>query len=407
MLIPLISFIEKRQNLIIHISAVFLIVAGLIYSYSLGNELRFPDEKAYYTYAVNLTQGLGYTLDGKTPSSWRTPGYPVFLSLFVYCGATPIFLRFLNFIALAACLYVMRSILERTNAGKGAAFSGILLLGYGVLFYTAGTLYPQTLFSLFLLLLFRIAITREFTYKKAILYGLVGAILIMLHPTAIFIPPLVVACMILPNNWSLISRGIVSGLIIIICFVPWVYRNYLIYDAFIPISAHGGDTLYWGNNPNTNFDAWYETITEDIAKQTIGMSEVEEDRFYKKKAYEFWKNQPGAAMKLYIKKFLYHFNFQNKYKIQSESSNIKSIIMFVTYYPLLLCLLLRLLFAGKVPLSRAEYLFVTIYLVSALFHAIFLTRIRFRLPYDVLLITHIGIMFTLLSNWLQAKKSAA
>ncbi len=400
----LLCFLKKRQNLILHLVSILLIVCGFTYSYLLGNELRFPDEKAYYTYATNLTQGLGYTLDGEHPSSWRTPGYPVFLSIFVYFGAKPVFLRGLNFIALSGCLYLISSILKRSGAVTGAGLSAILILGYGVLFYTAGTLYPQTLFSLFLLLLVRIAICPQFSYFHALFFGIVGAILIMLHPTAVFIPPLIIVCLILPNNWNIIPRGIVSGIVIILCFAPWVYRNYLIYDAFIPISAHGGDTLYWGNNPNTDVDAWFQSITDDITEQTKGMTELEEDRYYKKLAFEFWKNQPGAATKLYFKKFLYHFNFQNTLKIESESHSVKDIIMFITYYPLLLCLILRLLFIKKIPLGRTEYLLICIYFVSALFHAIFLTRIRFRLPYDILLITHIGIMFSLLINWLESKK---
>ncbi len=70
--------------------------------------------------------------------------------------------------------------------------------------------------------------------------------------------------------------------------------------------------------------------------------------------------------------------------------------MFVTYYPLLACLILRLFHARRIPLSPVERLFVIIYFASALFHALFVPRIRFRLPYDVILITHIGIMFSVL-----------
>jgi hypothetical protein len=77
--------------------------------------------------------------------------------------------------------------------------------------------------------------------------------------------------------------------------------------------------------------------------------------------------------------------------------------MFVTYYPLLLCLVLRLLSAFKVPLSRTEKLLVAIYLISALFHALFLPRIRFRLPYDAVLIAHVGIMFSLLRERIYMK----
>jgi len=72
--------------------------------------------------------------------------------------------------------------------------------------------------------------------------------------------------------------------------------------------------------------------------------------------------------------------------------------MFVTYYPLLICLLVRLLLAWRIPLSKTETLLFAIYLVSAFFHALFLPRIRFRLPYDAVLIAHIGIMYSLVKE---------
>ena len=78
--------------------------------------------------------------------------------------------------------------------------------------------------------------------------------------------------------------------------------------------------------------------------------------------------------------------------------------MFLTYYPILLCLIFRLFYIHKQPLSRVEVLFVLIYFGSAFFYSVFIPRIRYRLPFDVLLIAHVGIIFSLLVDRMKQKQ---
>ncbi len=400
----IIAFTEKKPGIVVHAAALFFLIAGLIYSLHLGDNFRFPDERQYYTLAKNLAEGRGYTLDGVNPSAYFPPAYPVFLSLFVKFGASPVFLRYLNFIALAMCVYIARAILRRENAEPGAALSSLLLAGYGVLFFTAGTLYTQTMFTLVLMLVFWLVTGPHFSYLHAVIFGFLSALMIMLHSTAIFIPPVIVLWMFVPRNWHIIRKATVSALVVIACFSIWTYRNYKAFDAFIPMSTHGWDTLYSGNNPNAKVTAWHKSMTKEILNEARRLNQMEREAFYRKKVLQFWKENPGGAIKLYLLKLLNHFNFQNKFYMESEFSRLKSFIMFVTYYPLLICLIARLFFIPKVRLSRVEVLFVLIYIASALFHAIFITRIRFRLPYDALLIVHIGIMFSLVLNWIKSRQ---
>ena len=399
-----IAFLEKKPGVIVHGAALFFLIAGLIYSLSLGDNFRFPDERQYYTLAKNLAEGHGYTLNGVNPTAYFPPGYPFFLSLFIKFGASPVFLRYLNFVALALCVYIARAILRRENAEAGAALSSLLLVGYGVLFYMAGTLYTQTIFTLMLMLLFWLTTGPHFSYLHAVIFGFLSALMIMLHSTAIFIPPVIVLWMFVPRNWQIIRKATVSALVVIACFSIWTYRNYKAFDAFIPMSNHGWDSIYAGNNPNAKATAWHKSMTKEILNEANRLNQVEREAFFRKKVLKFWKENPRGAIKLYFLKLLNYFNFQNEFYMKSEFSRLKSFIMFVTYYPLLICLIARLFFIPKVRLSRVEVLFVLIYIVSALFHAIFITRIRFRLPYDALLIVHIGIMFSLTVNWIKSRQ---
>jgi hypothetical protein len=252
------------------------------------------------------------------------------------------------------------------------------------------------MFTLVLLLIIRLAIVPRFSYWHAGMLGMLSTTFIMIHPSGVFVPPLVVLWLVFPRNWDMIGKGIVAFLVAVACLAPWTYRNYLIFDEFIPISSHGADTLYTGNNPDTDVANWYKWIDLEVYKKSCELSEKELRSHYLKEVMKFWTEQPVDAVKLYLEKVVYYFAYRNNLLVSNESSRLKDGILFITYYPLLLCLVLRLLFVRKISLSRIETLLVVIYLGSAMFYAIFIPRIRFRLPFDVVLITHIGIMYSML-----------
>ena len=392
------AFFERHGDHLVHLAAFFFLGAGFAYSLYLGDLIRYPDEKNYYAIACNLAAGNGFSINGVEPTAIFPPVYPLFLALFIRLGAPVFLLRFLNFIALALGVYVIRSLLKQEKAQCEAGVSALLLCGYGVLFYTAGTLYTQTLYTLVLLLIIRLAVVKNFSWVQSVLLGLLSALLIMIHPTGVFIPPLVVIWRILPRNYAFIRKGALAALVAVACVSIWSFRNYQVFGRFIPLTSHGGDTLYIGNNPHTSLTGWYNYIYDDYYIEANRLPEEEQNAFYLKKTMEFWTEHTGDAVKLYLLKLLDYFNFRNNLYLSHEFDTLRSVIMFVTYYPLLLCLVLRLFAARRAALTKTEILLVAIYLVSAFFHAFFLPRIRFRLPYDAVLIAHIGIMFSLLKN---------
>jgi len=391
------SFIDQYRNGIVHGCALFFLLAGLGYSYSLGANLRYPDAQKYYAVALNVASGHGYSVDGVQPTAFFVPVWPLLLSVFIKLGAPIWILRYLNFIFMAACVYVIRSILRVKKAQAGAPIAALLLVGYGVLFYTAGTLYTQTLATLEILLIIRLMVGSPFGYARAVGLGVLSALLIMTHPSGVFIPPLVVFWLVLPRNFHLIGKTVISALVAVLLISGWSYRNYRTFDRFIPITSHGGDTLYFGNNPHATLDAWYNYFDQDeYLNKVKQMPQAERNSFYLHKTLEYWRTQPGAALKFYLVKWLDYFNFYDHLYVKSEFSFWRGVVMFVTYYPLLLCLVLRLLAIWWVPLTRVEKLLVAIYLGSAFFYALFLPRIRFRIPFDAVLIGHIGLMYSLL-----------
>jgi len=394
----IIQQVQRHNENIFRFTVLFFLITGFIYSYWKGCNLNFPDERQYYAIAVNLASGAGFSLDGIGPTALFPPIYPIFMAICIKAGASIPMLRFANFIFLACSLGVTRSILRHQRAEAGLGISAILMAGYCVIFYTAGTLYPQTLFTLVLLLLLRVTLEKNRSITSTVAFGVLCGLLMLIHSTGVFIPPIVGLWIIFSSQdrKKAVWKVTASALVALACISIWATRNYKVFNRFIPLTTHGGDTLYIGNNPHTSLSAWYDYINDDYYQEASSLPETEQNPYYLKKTMEFWTTQPATAVKLYLRKLAEYFNYYNNLFINSEFGAAQKIIMFITYYPLLICLAVRLLFMKKIPLSPAEKLFVIIYIASAFFHALFIPRIRFRLPYDALLITYIGIMYSII-----------
>jgi hypothetical protein len=180
----------------------------------------------------------------------------------------------------------------------------------------------------------------------------------------------------------------------------WTARNYMVFDRMVFISTNSGENLLLGNSENTTPNAGTNTNISQYRSKAAEMDELERDRFYREKAIEFIRNHPVQSGKLYILKVLNYFNYQNELVTQAEGSKTRDIIMLVSYGPLLLLFIVRLLLVKLVKPGAFEVLLIILYFLSALVNAVFFTRIRFRVPFDLLLIMIVSIFFARLINTL-------
>ena len=165
----------------------------------------------------------------------------------------------------------------------------------------------------------------------------------------------------------------------------WTARNAVVFGSFIPVATNAGYNLLLGNSENTVINA--ETTTNICVHwPDPSLTEVEQDAHFRNEALIFIRENPGNAFKLYIQKWANYFNFRNRLVTNAESSDVRDLLVLFTYGPLLLIAIGRVFFMKHRPLSKDEILFYVIYLGSAFVMAVFFSRIRFRLPFDLLLI---------------------
>ncbi len=381
------TWASHNHRLILGILISGVLIAGGVYAASLGTVLRFlPDEADYVQLASNLVAQGHYSLDGVEPSAFRAPGYPLLLSVIWGLGGGIPLLRFGNYVLLAATLVLVYKILQ-TRSTPFAPLLGILLaLAYPVLFFTAGTLYPQTLGAFLFLLSLFILLRGPLVRRSAIAAGLSLGALFLTIPTFLY-------TLILIPGWLWLSRRVTNfrNLILLVSIALgmiglWTVRNALVFNAFVPLTTNTGRNLLYGNyegttpNAGTTVDiSRYEMIAEELP-------EVARDRYYRTQAIKYIRENSPASIRMYFLKTLNFFNFSNRLETQGETTSVRDLAMLFSYGLLLGLTLLRLLTARVRPLTSFEIFLLIFYLLSAPIHALFFTRIRFRLPYDFALI---------------------
>ena len=381
----------KVRAVLVGAPLILSFAAGCIYSALLGERLRYPDEMEYVTIAYNLVHIHLYSLDGVHVTAFRSPGYPLFIAFFLAFGSPLVLVRIANFAALSIAGFLLSKILARFSFPVAALVSPYLVVFYPVLFYTAGTLYPQTLAMALLLASLYLLVEKEHSALYFALSGAVFGILILVVPSFLFkLPIFVLAALILKRRKMIAMPAIVTGtamLVISICTVV----NYVNFNTFIPVSTNTGANFLIGNSENTTPNAGPNADISRYTSLADGMNEVERDRFYQQQAIKWIVNHKEKAVKLYTLKTLNYFNYRNDLHTASEGSQSKDLLMLLTYGTMLLILCIRLALAKLVPLSRLETFFILMYTLNAFADAIVFTRIRYRLPYDGFLIGVVAI----------------
>ena len=383
----LVSFIEANSSLIIAALVIFIIFAGLVYSFCLKDIIRYGDESDYYALAQNIVAKHSYTVDGVSPTAFRAPGYPFFLSLFVFLGWDMPYIRFPNFIALGVSIYIIYLIIKRLSSKFAAIIGGLLVICYPVLFYAAGTFYAQTLGgTVFLLILFLLLKEQAGSTKSFIIIGALLGFLVLTIPTFRFCLPIFVLWIIFSMRRNRVRASAALILMTMLVVSIWSFRNYNVYHSFVLVSSNSGRNLFQGNWINTNPNDLSEVneVVESRIRNKLDLNDVQFDAYMKSEAVKFILTHKPYVLRLYFAKLLNYFNYHNELVIRSEMSKGRDVLMLLTWGPILLLFIIRMFYIGRFRPSNFEILLIVLYFVSAFFYAIFYTRIRFRLPFDFL-----------------------
>lgn len=396
---------KQSWRIAVAVMAITLLASTLIAIHA-GSRFRYEDEKDYAQLATNLVQRHAFTMDGVDATASRPPGYVWFLALPELFHASNTTLRLFNAGLLVICQLFVFLLARRVGSSAVGAIAVMLSLAYPVLLYTATVLFPQTLGGALLLCGIWILLDkRQLTARRALFAGTVWAALILTIPTFLTLAVVV-------SLWLFWRRHDFRRVIlpfaapVVILLGGWSLRNYIAFHAPVFIATNSGVNLLIGNSENVTADSGSSV---DISKYTaLGhhMSEPQQNKYYADSAKRWVKEHPREALRLYESKLIHYFSFVDKTTANDPStplsdgnSSWRQVIMMVSYGSLLVLLFARIMLFPKIPMSEDEICLAGLYFVSALFSAIFFSRIRFRLPMDwLLLVLGAGTIYLIASD---------
>jgi hypothetical protein len=379
--------LERHHRRVVLILMLGASIAGMGYVIWLGDVIRFPDERSYLTLAHHLAFRHLFSSDGVVPTTLHSPGWPLFLAPWVRLGLNVTGLRLLTMLLFVATLWATWRFMVRAGGASAGTLTVLLLLAYPVLFFTGTTFYAQTFGALlFLLGLLLIAGPEPRSAWSYLVAGLLYGWLVLAIP--MFLPSILVVA-----AWRLwpLSRPKVVRVTVLLAMVGlvvglWIARNYAHTGRFIFIASYSQQAFLIGNSAMASAGGGGNTDMRPFDSVASRMSETERQQYYGQEAWRWLTGHPRQAIGLYFSKVLYWFSPINRLVQADQQTAGRDLVMILTYCPLLLLFVVRLLRFRRYPLQSWEVLVYLLYLQSALCYAVFFPRIRYRLPYDYLLI---------------------
>lgn len=366
----------------------------------------------YLEFAYNLANGKGYVYntnsprilykdilisgipqkDGYISSSWRPPLYPLFMGVIFRFTSDNIRAVKIAQVFVSSVTVMLFFLL------------GLLIFNYkvGIISALIASLYPFLIFfsvditteTLFLFLFLLIAIMALVSFPKRYVWiqmlsvGVLIGLASLCRPIGLIYPFLIaIWIFFLHKGAKIYIRRILlmlGGFLLVLS--PWTIRNYKVHKAFVPVSTHGGMSLWTGNNWELMRYCSSDSVTvilEQIEREMSGLREVERSDLFLKKALHFIQENPKDFLKLVKLRFLGFF----KPSLDPQYYSIRiRLISIISYLPILIFGFAGLCFLKK---ELKKFSLVLLLSFSSVFvHVVFVSGIvRYRIPiFDSVLI---------------------
>lgn len=354
-----------------------------------GDELSYSDERDYATLAQSLLHRGTFAYANGEPIVSRPPGYPVVIAAIYSVIERPAAIKIANALFLALATFVLGLLASRLDP-RAPALVPYLVLAYPLLLYAAGTLYPQILACLLLTVVVMLITRQHVKVTDGVFAGIAYGALILAVPYFLALLPLFAGYVFIWGPGSKRRTALLAAALVLasaVVVTPWTLRNYLAFHTIVPVSANNGYNLFVGNSPETTPNSGLNVPVLKLCNHLRShMTETDFDAAFRQCALDWITANPTAAAQLYVGKLVNYFNYRNEIATAGQNAGWRDWLAFLTYYPLLVLVLIRAALFRRYPFERAEILIYLLYFLNAFASAIFFTRLRFRIPFDFLLI---------------------
>ncbi len=309
----------RSPRCIWHLSILFLIALIIRIVYNIAfvgiDDTPAGDAWDYHEIAVNFAESGIYS----APS--RPPLFPLAMGVvYALFGVNTFLIRiFLSVIGSLTCcvIYFMGREAFGSKIGWYAAWWSVF---YFMLFHWNGYILTETPFTFWLCLsvLFMLKSRNIPRIKYWVASGFFMGLAALTRPVMLPFMPVIFLwayCSFIGNLKRIVIAGLTIVSVMSFVIVPWTIRNYVVYNAFVPVSTMSGTVLLGSNNPNV-FDhfqgGWIHPKKSGLIKpgETQGLSPVALDKLYTTRAMQFIMERPLYIAKLALYKFklFWHLN---------------------------------------------------------------------------------------------------
>lgn len=367
------------------------------------------DSAAYDLYARNIVLGHGYGLEPSKPSLFWPPGAAFLVAMaFAASGVTipptdqpyaPLLsyasVEVLN-VVLGVGIVACSMLLAWKRFGARAGLAAGLIVALWPMGIGFSSMLQSEIPCTFFLLLGMVAFEflRFQTLARAFACGLLFAFASYVRPTMLLVPVVLYGIEFLfeRTRQKTFVSALVCGIVMACVIAPWTYRNYKVFNEFVPISANSGSNLWMGNNPNTTGE--YMPEPEEYKH----WGEVERDKELGKIAKQYIKSDPGAFVARTARKFVrlherqtigIGWNERGFEKLGVSRDVVQRLKQVSTayWYAMLLGALAGLVFLLRTRgwLTAITTPFLVVWMYMAALHAIYVFQDRYTFPFTPLI----------------------
>ena len=361
------------------------------YVLTLEPSINWNDGLEYQRLALSLVENHSYvTPEGLPTASWP-PGYPMFLAVF---GPGVTSTRLLQALMGTLSILLAYLVARQFHGRKKSLLAAALLAVYPLHVFVAGVYSSVVIQILLVVAVVQLVLSaiEEGSGLKAALAGLIGGVATL---TTVSVLP----ALCLTVVWFVCEDRTRRGVRLAILFLlplsivvgSWTVRNYYKLGAPILVSSNGGYNFWLGNYPGTEAATGNRNVEgrdeERDAIEAAHSNEAERDLAYFRAAIEHIQANPGRFLALSFSKAL---NLWRLYPApMSIPLDFKKKLSSILSYGLLLPFCLYWLFRN-LRRNRGARLVFLFFLAYTLLHAVFISKVRFRLPLDPLVVLMAG-----------------
>ncbi len=266
---------------------------------------------------------------------------------------------------------------NRAAGPKAAVAAAVLAAAYPPLVWTPAYIWSESWFSVFALACASVLMVER--PRAGVGAGALAGLAVLTRPAMLFFLPLAAAWLCWRRRWREAAMFVLACAVVV---APWTLRNAHEYGRFVLVASEGGITFWTGNHPlaggEGDLAANPELKRANVAlrAQHPGLTPEALEPIYYQEAFRFIREQPGAWMRLLLRKVFYTIvPIGPSYRLHSARYFGASALSYLAVLPFALMGLSALWRRGRLPVPL-----LLLAASSILVCVVFFPQERFRIP---------------------------